>query len=301
MGFYGAIEAGGTKFVCAVGTGPGDLTVARFPTTTPDETLGRAVAFLRARNAERPIDAVGIGSFGPLDLREGSRTYGFITTTPKPEWRDVDVIGPLQRALGVPIGFDTDVNAAALGEWTWGAGRGLDDLLYLTIGTGIGGGAIVRGELLRGLLHPEMGHVALPRDRADAEAFAGACPFHRDCFEGLASGEAIASRWGRPAEALDRAHEAWELEARYVARALAGFVLTLSPERIVLGGGVIGDGWLLPAIRAHLQAMLNGYVVAPELGDGIDAYVVTPGLGDEAGVLGAIALAAQAEQRAACG
>ncbi len=301
MTHYGAIEAGGTKFVCAVGTGPGDLTLERFPTTTPEQTLGRAVEFFRARHVERPIDAIGVGSFGPLDLCEGSPTYGFVTTTPKPGWRNVDVVGTLRCALGVPIAFDTDVNAAALGERTWGAGRGLDDLLYITIGTGIGGGAIVRGELLHGLIHPEMGHVALPRDAADTEAFAGACPFHGDCFEGLASGEAIAVRFGRPAEELDRDHPAWELEARYVARALAGFVLTLSPRRIVLGGGVIGDGWLLPAIRAHLRSMLNGYLVAPELAEAVDAYVVTPTLGERAGVLGAIALAAQAEQRAASG
>ncbi|CUS02721.2 putative fructokinase [Candidatus Promineifilum breve] len=290
--YVGGIEAGGTKFVCAVGTGPDDVRAeARFPTTTPDETIGRALAFFREQEARfGPPAAIGIGSFGPLDPNSDSPTFGSITSTPKPHWANADVVGPIRRALGVPVGFDTDVNVAGLGEWRWGAGRGYGTILYLTIGTGVGGGVLVDGRPLHGLLHPEMGHIPLPHDWA-ADPYKGHCPFHGDCLEGMAAGPAIGERWGRPAVELPPEHPAWELEAHYLARALQGFICTLSPERIILGGGVMEQPQLFPLVRAKVREYLNGYVQSPAILDAIDSYIVPPGLGNRAGVLGAIAQA----------
>lgn len=288
MTVYGGIEAGGTKWVCAVGTGPEDVADSvRFPTTTPAETIGRAIAFFQAHP---PVAAVGIGSFGPIDVHPASPTFGFITTTPKPGWRDTDVAGPIRQALGVPVGFDTDVNVAALGEGRWGAAQGLDTTVYLTIGTGIGGGVIAAGNLLHGLLHPEIGHMRLPHDRA-RDPFAGSCPYHGDCLEGLAAGPALAARWGQPGEQLAEDHPAWELEAEYLALALSNLVCTLSPQRIIMGGGIMRRPALLPRIRARVRELLNGYVQAPEIERAIDSYIVAPGLGERSGVLGALALA----------
>ncbi len=288
---YGAIEAGGTKFVCAVGTSPDDLDdITRIDTTTPDQTIGQAIAFLRAH---LPLTAVGIASFGPIDLNPASATCGYITSTPKPGWHQTDLRGTVQRALGVPVGFDTDVNAAALGEHRWGAAQGLDTFIYLTIGTGIGGGGMVGGKLMHGLVHPEMGHIRIPHDW-QADPFPGACPFHGDCFEGLASGPAIEQRWGRRGEDLPLEHPAWALEAHYIALALNNFVCTLSPQRIILGGGVMQRAALFPLIRRGMQRLLNGYVQVPDIAARPDEFVVPPGLGSRAGVLGAIALAEQA-------
>jgi fructokinase len=286
----GAIEAGGTKFVCGVGTGIEDLKTVRIPTTSPEETICTAVEFLK-KEAAGSLAAVGIGSFGPIDLRRDSAAFGHITTTPKLEWRNCDLAGAIGRALGVPLGFDTDVNAAALGEARWGAGRGLSDFLYLTVGTGIGGGAMVRGHLLHGLMHPEMGHVWLPHDRA-ADPFRGCCPYHGDCLEGLASGPAIEARWGTPADRLPADHPAWALEARYLALALATWVCTLSPKRIIIGGGVMQQTHLFALIREDLKCMLNGYIAVREVDE--PEYVVPPALGARAGVLGALELAREA-------
>ena len=288
----GGIEAGGTKFVCVVGTGPDDLRAElRVPTTTPGETLAAALQFFQAQQATYGrLDALGIGSFGPVDLHAASGRFGYITSTPKPGWADTDLAGVFRRGLGVPVAFDTDVNAAALGEWHYGAARGLDTFLYLTVGTGIGGGALVDGRVLHGLVHPEMGHVRVARDRR-VDPFAGACPFHGDCLEGLASGTAMAARWGRPAHELPVEHPAWTLEAHYLAQALQGFVCTLSPQRIVMGGGVMDQPQLLPRVRLELQRLLHGYIQAPELLRDIDAYVVPPTLGRRAGALGALVLA----------
>jgi fructokinase len=284
---YGGIEAGGTKFVCAVGTAPDDVRETRFPTTTPDESINRAIAFFR----EQPrITAIGIASFGPIDLHPDSPTFGYITTTPKPGWANTDLAGAIKRALGVSIGFDTDVNVAALGEQRWGAAQGLDTFIYLTIGTGIGGGGLSSGKLLHGLIHPEMGHIRLPHDLA-RDPFPGACPYHGDCLEGLASGPALEKRWGARAETLPPDHPAWKLEARYLALALVNFICTLSPQRIILGGGVMEQAQLFPLIRREVQQLLNGYVQSPVIIENIDAYIVPPGLGKRAGVLGAIALA----------
>lgn len=285
---FGGIEAGGTKFVCAVGTGPDDIRAeARFPATTPEETIGKAAAFFR--DQER-VTAVGIASFGPIDPDPHSPTYGHITTTPKPGWANVDLGGEIQRALGVPIVFDTDTNGAALGEWRWGAAQGLDTFIDLTIGTGIGGGGMVNGRLLHGLIHPEMGHIPLPHDWAQ-DPYPGRCPYHGDCLEGLAAGPAIAERWGIPGPELPPDHPAWELEAHYLALALRSFICTLSPQRIVLGGGVTAQRQLFPLVRQKTQAYLNGYIQSPAILREIDAYIVPPALGSRAGVLGALALA----------
>lgn len=285
---FGGLEAGGTKFVCAVGTGPDDIVAdTRFPTTTPDETIGQAIAFFEGYRGD--LSAVGIGTFGPVDLDKKSETYGYITSTPKPHWANTDLAGRVGRALDVPIGFDTDVNAAVFGERKWGAAQGLDNFIYLTIGTGIGGGAMVNGRLLHGLVHPEMGHVSLPHD-FERDPFPGRCPFHGDCLEGMASGPAIEDRWGKPGDKLADDHPAWALEAHYLAHALMIYTLVLSPERIILGGGVMGQKQLFPLIRGKVQDYLNGYVQSPAILEGIDSYIVPPGLGSKAGVLGSMAL-----------
>ena len=285
---FGAIEAGGTKFVCAVGSGPDDIRAQeRFDTTLPDETIGRCLAFLQRFDG---LAAVGIAAFGPLDLQVASSTYGFITSTPKAGWRNTNLAGAISRSLGLPVGIDTDVNGAALGEWRWGAARDLENFLYLTVGTGIGGGAFVNGRVVHGLLHPEMGHIRVPHDLA-ADPFAGSCPFHGDCLEGLATGVAMEKRWGQKAETLRAGHPAWELEAHYLALALANYVCVLSPQRIIMGGGVMSQPQLLPLVRRKLVSVLNGYVQAAQILEHTDRYVVAPALGSRAGVLGALALA----------
>jgi fructokinase len=280
---YGGIEAGGTKWVCGIGTGPDDLhALETFPTTTPAETLARAAAFFDQNGG---VSAIGVGSFGPIDLRAGR-----ITTTPKPGWAGTDVVSVLHGALGVPVAFDTDVNAAALGEGRWGAAMGLDTFCYFTVGTGIGGGVIAGGRLVHGLIHPEVGHMLIPHDRA-RDPFGGSCPFHGDCFEGLAAGSAIERRWGKPGEQLGGRSEVWELEAEYLALGVVNVICIVSPQRVILGGGVMKQPSLLPLVRARVRELLAGYIVAPALADGLDEYIVGPALGDRAGVLGAIELA----------
>jgi fructokinase len=290
----GGIEAGGTKFVCAIGSGPDDLRdEIRFPTTSPGETIPRALDYFKNHPDRARLKAIGIASFGPVDPKPGSLRFGFITSTPKPGWRDTDLAGAVGKALDLPVGFDTDVNGAALAEARWGAGRGLDALLYVTIGTGVGGGMAIGGRALHGLVHPEMGHARLPRNR-DRDAFKGICPFHGDCLEGIASGTALEARWGKPAEQLPPDHAAWDLEADYLAMACNNWICTLSPERIVLGGGVMQNGALFPMIRVKTLDLLAGYVQHPAILDGIDRMIVPPALGSRSGVLGAIVLAQQA-------
>ena len=287
---YGGIEAGGTKFVCAAGTGPDDIReITRIPTTTPDETLDKVIEFF-SRPSIKNLAGIGIGSFGPVDLLLDSSTWGYITSTPKEGWKQTDLGGRIEQALRVPVKLDTDVNAAAFGEMTWGAAKGLDTFLYLTVGTGIGGGAVVNGRLLHGLTHPEMGHILVPHNR-ERDPYLGGCPYHSDCLEGLASGAAMRQRWGKPAEELPPDHPGWALEADYLAEALMNFVCTLSPQRIIIGGGVMKQPGLLPMVRKYLTDLLTDYIDSPALYKDIDSYIVTPGLGDEAGVLGAIALA----------
>jgi len=288
MNIYGGIEAGGTKFVCMVAGGPGDVRAeARIPTTTPNETIGRAIDFFRQY---MPLKAIGVASFGPVDLNPTSPTYGSITTTPKPGWANTDLTGRLNEALNVPVAFDTDVNGAALAEYRWGAAKDCDPALYITIGTGIGGGCLINGKPMHGLVHPEMGHIRLPRD-PKVDPYGGFCPFHGDCFEGLAAGPAMRLRWGQPAETLPADHPGWELEAHYIALALSDLVCTLSPKRIVLGGGVFDHAGLIERVRVRTQELLNGYVKSPVILEHIDEYIVRPGLGGRSGVLGAIALA----------
>jgi fructokinase len=283
---FGGIEAGGTRWNCALSVdGEGVDRVETFATTTPAETLGQAIEFF----ASAPdLEALGVGAFGPVEVDPASPRFGTITTTPKPGWRDTDVVGPLREALAVPVALDTDVNAAAVGEWTRGAARGLETFVYVTVGTGIGGGVLVGGRPVHGLLHPEVGHMLIPHDRA-RDPFEGCCPFHGDCLEGLASGTALRARWGSAGEELtDPA--AWDLEAEYLALGLANLVLIVSAQRIVLGGGVGGAPGLLDRVRVRLPEVLAGYVAAPTL-EAIDEYLVPPALGERSGVIGAIELA----------
>lgn len=288
----GGIEAGGTKFVCAIGSGPQDIRAEiRFPTADPAGTIAQALTFFQEQQTQHgPLTAIGIAAFGPLDPNPKSPTFGTITTTPKPGWANTNLAGTIGQVLGLPVGFDTDVNGAALAEGRWGAAQGLDNFIYLTIGTGIGGGAMINGQLLHGLIHPEMGHTLLRHDWQQ-DPYPGRCPFHADCLEGLASGPAIGERWGVPAGDLPPDHPAWELEAHYLALALQTLICTLSPERIILGGGVMSQTHLFPLIQHKTKALLNGYVQSPAILEQIEQYIVPPGLGNQAGVLGAMALA----------
>jgi fructokinase len=291
---FGGIEGGGTKFVCAIGTGPDDIRAeTRFPTTSPEETMARAVDFFRQQEKSLgKLASIGFACFGPLDPNIDSRTYGYILPTPKPGWTNANVVGVLRSAFNIPIAFDTDVNGAALGEWRWGMGQGLRNFIYLTIGTGVGGGAYVEGKLLHGLLHPEMGHIPLPHDKT-RDPYAGNCPFHGDCFEGLASGVAIEKRWHQSGSALAKNHPAWDLEAEYIAMALASYSFTLSPQRIIIGGGVGSLEHLLPKVQERTKQYINSYIQSPAILENITSYIVNPGLGNRSGMLGAIALAEQ--------
>jgi fructokinase len=286
--FYGGVETGGTWCVCALGTGPDDLqAIDKFPTTSPAETLERIVAFFAERT---PVAAIGIGSFGPVDVDRSSPTWGHVTTTPKPGWQRTAVATVIRDRVRVPVAFDLDVTAAAVGEHRWGAGRGAGSLCYLTVGTGIGAGLLIDGRPLHGLVHPEVGHIRIPRDRED-DSFEGVCPVHGDCWEGLASGPAIERRWGVAPPELPDDHRAWALEANYVALGILSIVLVASPHRVVVGGGVMDRPGLLPMVRSRLRELMAGYLDTPMLGAEIDSYVVAPALGDDAGVLGAIGLA----------
>jgi len=285
--YYGAIEAGGTKFVCAVSLE--DLSIVErisISTTTPEATLNHVFEFFD----RYPLAAMGIGSFGPIDVNVGSKTYGYVTTTPKLAWKNYDFLGAIKKRYNVPVGWTTDVNAAALGELEQGAARGLDSCLYLTVGTGIGGGAVVKGNLLEGYGHPEMGHLLLRLHEDDP--FAGWCPYHGNCLEGLAAGPAIEKRFGQKAYELPVDHLAWKLEAYYLAQALMNYILILSPEKMVLGGGVMKQTQLFPLIRHELKQLMNQYVAMPDL----DTFIVAPALGDNAGITGCLLLAKRANK-----
>ena len=286
----GAIEAGGTKFVVCIGDENGNvLERDSFPTETPEKTLANIFKFFDGKD----IEALGVGCFGPIDPDLNSPTYGYITTTPKPGWGNFNIMGALKERYNIPMGFDTDVNGACLGEAYFGAAKGLDSALYMTIGTGIGCGAIVEGNLVHGLLHPEMGHMKMIVREDDN--YAGKCPFHGTCFEGLAAGPAIEARWGKKGQELPEDHPAWDLEAYYIGQALATYVLVLSPKKIILGGWVSKQKQMFPMIFKYLREFLNGYIQKDEiLTDKIEDYIVSPALGDNAGVCGALALAKQA-------
>ena len=295
MKLYGGIEGGGTKFVCAIGSGPDNLVAeTSFPTTKDAAaTIGQAIAFFRQHSQQTPLAGVGIASFGPVDPDPTSPSYGYITTTPKPGWAHTDFLGPVRDALGVPVAFDTDVNGAALGEYRWGAAQNLDTFVYLTVGTGLGGGGMVKGQLMHGLMHPEMGHMLIPHDRA-TDPYDGYCPYHGDCWEGLVAGPALEGRWGVKGTELSVDHPAWELEAHYLALGLVNIITIMSPQRIVLGGGVMQQSHLFPMIRNKVQTLLNGYLQRAAITSEIDQYIVPPALPGRSGVLGAIALAEMA-------
>jgi fructokinase len=289
---YGGIEAGGTKFVCMVGTGPQQVVdEIRFPTTYPDETIQHAISFFKPYVLRGELAAVGIASFGPLDLNPASPIYGFITTTPKPNWNQVDLRGRIQQALNLPIAFETDVNAAAFGEHYWNKeNQLLDPFAYMTIGTGIGVGVLANGRPVHGLMHTEIGHVAVPHNW-ERDPFPGICPYHNDCLEGLASGASMFKRWGQNAETLPDSHSGWDLEAEYIALALTNLIYIFSPQRMVLGGGVSQHIGFLAAVRSKIQKYLNGYIQSPMVLEKIESYIVPPKLGNQSGVLGAIAMA----------
>lgn len=283
---FGAIEAGGTKFVCAVSDE--NFTIKErvsIPTTTPEETMTEVFSFFD----QYELTAIGIGSFGPIDVNKESDTYGFITSTPKTAWKFYDFLGSVKNRYSVPIGWTTDVNAAALGEIKLGAAKGLKSCVYLTVGTGIGGGAVINGELLEGYGHPEMGHI--PVRLHPNETYKGTCPYHGDCLEGIAAGPAIEGRFGKKGHLLADQEEVWEMEAYYLAQALMNYTLILSPERIVLGGGVMKQKQLYPLVRQKFAELINDYIQVPDL----EQYIVAPGLEDNAGILGSLLLAADAE------
>jgi fructokinase len=283
---YGLVEAGGTKFVLGVAADKDSIeATTRIETTTPDQTIGAMLDWFRGQGE---LAAIGVASFGPLELDKGSPNWGHITDTPKPHWSGADIAGPLQRALGCPVAIDTDVNGAALAEYLWGAGQGQKELLYLTIGTGIGGGAIVDGRILKGLSHPEMGHICLPRHPDDLD-FGGNCPFHGACLEGLASGPAIQARWGASLSELPADHVAHRIIAYYIAQTVVTMQAIFAPGRIIFGGGVMGTPGLIERVRQQAVVFGGGYF----RGDPSE-IVVLPGLGDMAGLLGALALAQSA-------
>ena len=283
----GALEAGGTKMVCAVyDENAGLIRESSFPTLTPDETMPVLIDFYKTEG----IDALGIGCFGPIDLDRNSDHFGFITSTPKIAWRNYDIVGTFKKALGVPIGFDTDVNGSALGEHTFGIGRNVDSLVYITIGTGIGIGVINEGKLVHGGMHPEGGHIMLTKSAKDP--FECICPYHKSCFEGLASGPAIEKRWGRKGQELAGNDEVWALEADYIAKAIFNYTAVLSPKMIILGGGVMHQKQLFPLIREAFKKRNNGYIKNRYTED-TDSYIVCQSLDDKQGILGAYVLGRQ--------
>ncbi|OGO94541.1 MAG: fructokinase [Coxiella sp. RIFCSPHIGHO2_12_FULL_42_15] len=288
---FGGIEAGGTKFICGIADQNGKIKDnIRIPTNTPETTLVRVVDYFKKIHQETPLKAIGIASFGPIDPDPASPFYGYITSTPKPGWGQFNLVGAIKKHFALPIRFDTDVNAAALGEGTFGAAKGLNTYIYITVGTGIGAGGVIEGNLMHGLTHPEMGHIFIPQHKDDD--FAGVCPFHKNCLEGLASGPSLKTRW-KVNSALDLPvdHKAWEIEADYLATMIANYIMILSPQRIIIGGGVMRQKQLYTLIRPLVLKKLNGYIKHDTLQDHIDEYIVPPALGDSSGLLGAVALA----------
>lgn len=282
----GAIEAGGTKIICGIGTTEGELIEkVHFETGIPDETMPKIIEYFEGKN----IEALGVGTFGPVDVNPKSSTYGYILDTPKKAWSMYPFLEELKKHIKVPTVIDTDVNGAALGEAMWGIAKDVDSCLYITIGTGVGAGFYTQGKLLHGLLHPEMGHILLRKHPEDT--YEGKCPFHKDCLEGLAAGPAIEARFGMKAYDLGEDHLAWQIEAYYIAQALINYTMILSPERIILGGGVMKQKQLFPLIREEFKKALNGYIKKPQLDQDINDYIVYPGLGDHSGMYGSLALA----------
>ena len=281
----GALEAGGTKMVCAIGDETGKIfEQTSIPTTTPDETISACIDYFK----DKDIEALGIACFGPIDLDRNSSTYGYITTTPKPGWANVDIVGKVKEPLNIPIGFDTDVNGSLLGEVTYGDSKGLTDAVYFTIGTGIGAGVISGGNLVHGMMHPEAGHMLMvPREDDD---YKGHCPFHGTCLEGMAAGPAIEERWGAKGVELADRDEVWDLEAYYIAQAMLTCIMVLSPQRIILGGGVMHQEQLFPRVREKTKELLHAYIKTPQMED-LDHYIVPASLNDDQGIMGCLKLA----------
>lgn len=289
----GALEAGGTKMVCSIGDETGKiLDRATFPTLSPAETIPPMIEYFQKAG----VEALGISSFGPLDLNPASPTYGYVTTTPKPGWGYCPLLPEFQKALGVPVGIDTDVGGAALAEFQMGAAKGLANCVYVTVGTGIGAGVVAEGQLLHGMVHPEWGHVLL-RAHPEDPTPRGFCPYHDGCLEGLACGPAIDKRWGAPSRELPHDHIAWEIESYYLAQLCVTALVTISTEKIVLGGGIMQEKFLFPMIREKTLKLLNGYVAADRVLNHIDDVIVPPGLGIHSGVTGALILAAEAARK----
>ena len=285
MAIMAAVEAGGTKFNCGLGDENGNIIdQVSIPTTTPEETMKKVIEYFK----DKKFDVMGVGSFGPIDPIKGSKTYGHITKTPKAYWSDYNLIGELKKHFDVPMEFDTDVNGAALAEAWWGAGKGFKNVMYITVGTGIGAGATVDGKMLQGLTHPEMGHISVKRHPEDT--FEGTCSFHGDCLEGMAAGPAIEKRWGKKGIELAEDNRVWEMEAYYLSQALVNYILILSPEKIIMGSGVMKQKQLFPLIHKNVKEMLNGYVDKKEILEDIENYIIYPGLGDYAGFIGSFAL-----------
>lgn len=280
----GALEAGGTKMVCAIGNELGEIQERiEIPTVTPDITMPQIIDFFK----QFDIQAIGVGCFGPVSLNKDAENYGHITSTPKTAWKNYDMVGTLERELEVPVGFDTDVNGSALGEATWGSTKGLSNSIYITVGTGIGVGVISNGALLHGMMHPEAGHMLIRKHPQDT--YEGKCPYHKACLEGLAAGPAIEERWGQKGIQLTDKKEVWELEAYYIGQAIVNYILVLSPERIVLGGGVMHQEKMLPLVRQEVITQLNQYIQTQQIEE-IDNYIVAPALNDNQGIMGAIQL-----------
>ena len=284
----GALEAGGTKMVCAIGNEKGEIfEKISIPTKTPETTMPEMIQWFKAKK----IEALGIGCFGPIDPDKDSPTYGYITSTPKLAWKDYNIVGAFEEQLCCPVGFDTDVNGSALGEVTFGQAKGKKNIVYLTVGTGIGAGVYAEGKLLHGMLHPEAGHILMRRREDDH--YEGKCPYHKTCLEGLAAGPAIEERWGKKGIELQDRDEVWDLEAYYLAQALTDYILILAPQLIILGGGVMHQEQLFTRIRAYVKEMLNGYIKTKELED-IDHYIVPASLHDDQGIMGALELGRRA-------
>lgn len=282
----GALEAGGTKMVCAVGDENGKVSDRiSLATKTPSETMPEMIEYFK----KNQVEALGIGCFGPIDPDRASKTYGYITSTPKLAWQNYNIVGEFRKNLNVPMAFDTDVNASALGEAAFGAAKGLDCSMYMTVGTGVGVGIYMNGFLVHGMMHPEAGHILLQKHPQDG--YSGKCPFHHNCLEGLAAGPAIEERWGKKAAELSEVTRVWELEAFYIAQALVNYTLTFSPRKIVLGGGVMHQEQLFPLIRERYRELLAGYVQTRELED-LESYIVPSSLRDNQGIMGCLKLAA---------
>ena len=284
----GALEAGGTKMVCAIGDESGKIyEQVSIPTETPEITMPRLISYFE----ERKIEALGIGCFGPIDPDKKSETYGYITSTPKLAWADYNIVGTMEKSLMIPVGFDTDVNGSVLGEVTFGQAKGKKCVVYVTIGTGVGAGIYIEGKLLHGMLHLEAGHILLTQRQDDT--YEGTCPYHKTCLEGLAAGPAIEERWGKRAADLKDDERVWDLEAYYIAQAIVNYILILSPQMIILGGGVMHQEQLFPKIRSYVKKMMNGYIKTKEMAD-LDHYIVPASLHDDQGIMGALELGRRA-------